>query len=224
MVQKWTVDKNNTDHQSYIIIFNLLFSNFRYKLDMSTARRRLKSPQSLYGTSTHPTMVTHRSQSWSWMIHSRPFLSMSISAPTPIFQIRLFKTLTCKLQGQGHGCGRRTRPYSQPSINWFAFFLFHINQITIPQIRLFWNLTLKNQWPRSWVISKVKVILVQQISNRCTSFSFHINWTNHSWDMSNRVFDLEKTHPKFSKKIWQKRITNIIPLKSNQVMTMTREI
>ena len=28
------------------------------KLDMSTARRRLKSPCSLSGTSTHPTMVT----------------------------------------------------------------------------------------------------------------------------------------------------------------------
>ena len=35
--------------------------------------------------------------------------------------------------------------------------------------------------------------------------SFHLNRTNHSWDMSNRVFDLEKTHPKFSKKIWQKQ-------------------
>ena len=51
------------------------------ELDMSTARRRLKSPQLLYGTSTHPTMVTHRSQSWSWMIDSHPFHSMSISPP-----------------------------------------------------------------------------------------------------------------------------------------------
>ena len=97
------------------IYFRKLHHN---KLDMSTARRRLKSPQSLYGTSTHPTMVTHRSQSWSWMIDSQPFLSMSISASTPIHQIRLFQTLTFKLQGQGqgHGCGQRARPYSQPSI------------------------------------------------------------------------------------------------------------
>ena len=81
-----------------------------------TARRCLKSPQSLYITSTRPTMVTHRSQSWSWMIDSQPFLSMSISASTPIPQIRLFQTLTFKLQGQGHGHGQRARPYSQPSI------------------------------------------------------------------------------------------------------------
>ena len=86
------------------------------KLDMSMARRRLKSPQSLYSTSTHPTMVTQRSQSWFWMIDSQPFLSVSISAPTPIPQIRLFQTLAFKLQGQGHGCGQKARLYSQPSI------------------------------------------------------------------------------------------------------------
>ena len=36
----------------------LLLGQFHTKLDMSTARQRLKSPQSLSGTSTHPTMVT----------------------------------------------------------------------------------------------------------------------------------------------------------------------
>ena len=45
-------------------------------------------------------MVTHRSQSWSWMIDSHPFHSMSISPPIP--QIRIFQTLTLKLQDQGH--------------------------------------------------------------------------------------------------------------------------
>ena len=33
-------------------------NNNHAKLDMLTARRRLKSPQSLSGTSAHPTMVT----------------------------------------------------------------------------------------------------------------------------------------------------------------------
>ena len=88
--------------------------SFQVKLDMSTARRRLKSPQSLYGTSAHHTMVTQRSQSWSWMIDSHPFHSMSISPP--IAQIRLFQTLTLKLQGQGHGSGQRSRSNSSPSI------------------------------------------------------------------------------------------------------------
>ena len=53
------------------------------QLDMSTARRHLKSPQSRYGTSAHPIMVTHWSRPWSWMIDLQPFLSVSISAPHP---------------------------------------------------------------------------------------------------------------------------------------------
>ena len=72
--------------------------------------------------------------------------------------------------------------------------------------------------------SKVKVTgevnvqghIVHPVSNLCT-FSFHINRTTHSWDMSYRVFDHEKTHPKFSKKIWQKKVSSRIPPKSNQV-------
>ena len=93
----------------------------------------------------------------------------------------------------------------------------------IPQIRLFQTLTLNDKVK---IMGKVKGQghIVHPVSNRCTSFLFHINRTNHSWDMSNRVFDLEKTHPKFSKKIWQKRISNKIPLKSNQVISMTRQI
>ena len=62
---------------------DILRAMLNEKLDMSTARQRLKSPQSLYGTSTHPTRVTHRSRSWSWMINSHPFRSMSISPPPP---------------------------------------------------------------------------------------------------------------------------------------------
>ena len=90
------------------------------KLDMSMACQRLKSPQSLSGTSTHPTMVTHRSWPWPWMIYSHPFCSMSISPPIP--QIRLFQTLALKLQDQGHECGQRARPYSlaQTVLTWEA--------------------------------------------------------------------------------------------------------
>ena len=38
------------------------------------------------------------------------------------------------------------------------------------------------------------------------SFSFHINQTNHSWDMAKIVLNLEKTHPKLLKKICEKNI------------------
>ena len=159
--------------------YQYIYTHFHIQLDMSTARWRLKSPQSLYGTSTHPTMVTHRSWSWSWMIDSHPFRSMSISH------------------------------HQSDNNSWdTAILKFDLEK------------------------SKVKVMgdvksqghIVHPVSNQCNSLSFHINRTNRSWDMSNRVFDLEKTYPKFSKKIWQNRASNRIPPKSNQVMTMTREI
>ena len=38
------------------------------------------------------------------------------------------------------------------------------------------------------------------VSNQCTSFLFAVNWTNHSRDIANRVFDLKKKkHLKFKK-------------------------
>ena len=62
--------------------------------------------------------------------------------------------------------------------------------------------------------SKVKVMsevkgqghILCPVSNRwSSSVSFHINLTNHSWDMVTIVFDLEKTHPKCLKKICQNK-------------------
>ena len=121
-------------------------------------------------------------------------------------------------------CGQRARPYSQPS-TYLICFLFVLHQSE------------NNSWDTANLKfdlekSKIKVMgevkgqghIVHPVCNRCTSFSFHINRTNHSWDMSNRVFDLEKTHPKFSKKIWQKQVSNRIPPKCNQVISMTRGI
>ena len=154
---------------------------------MSTARGQLKSPQSLYATPPPRLSIGHGHE---WLTHI-PFVPL--------------QTLTLKLQGQSHGCGQRARPYSQPSI-YFICFLFVSHQSD------------NNSWDTAILKfdlekSGVKVMsevngqchIVHPVSNQCTSFSFHINRTNHSWDMSNRVFDLAKTHPKFSKKIWQKR-------------------
>ena len=144
----------------YVFTFPFIQMNDIIKLDMLTARQHLKSPRSLSGTSTHPTMVTQKSISWSWMDDSHLFRSMSIDHP--VLGIRLFQTLTLKLQGQDHGCGQRERSYSQPSILLICF-LFISHQ--------------SDQYP---------------VSNQCTSFYFCINRTNHSWDMAKRVFDLEK--------------------------------
>ena len=66
-------------------ILNALLYSFwiksHYKLDESTARRQLKSPQSLPGRSIHLTLVTKWSWSWSWMTYCHLLCAMSISLP-----------------------------------------------------------------------------------------------------------------------------------------------
>ena len=47
--------------------------------------------------------------------------------------------------------------------------------------------------------------ILYPVSNGYTSFSFHINRTNHSWDMAKIVFDLEKIYPKFLKIICENK-------------------
>ena len=52
-----------TRHLMNSMLIEVLDNN---KTDESTARRQLKSPQSLYGRSIHLTLVTKWSSSWSW--------------------------------------------------------------------------------------------------------------------------------------------------------------
>ena len=105
---------------------------------------------------------------------------------------------------------------------------YHINSLpfnftpirpTIPKIELFDLETSKVK-----VMSEVtgKGHILYPVSNQCTSFLFHINRTNHSWDMAKIVFDLEKTYPKFLKKFAKITVFNRISPTSNQVITMTR--
>ena len=142
--------------------------------------------------------------SWSWMHDSHPFHSMSISHPIP--HTKLFQTLTLKLQGQGHGCGQRAFIQLQLAQYHINSLPFHFTSIrpTIPEIVIS---------KFDFETSKVKVIsevkgqghILYPVPNRCTSFSFHINQTNHSWDIAEIVFDLEKTHSEFLKKICQNK-------------------
>ena len=190
-------------NETLIKIHTFSFEKIHFKLDISTARRRLKSPQSLSSTSTHPTMVTlvnivvmngwltsfsfhvnRASHSWDKAISDSDF-----EIPTPWSRSWVWSKGKVIQLAQYH-------------INSLRF-SFHINQTN-------------NSWERAiskfdLEPSKVKVMsevkgqghILCPVSNQCPSFSFHINRTNHSWDMAKIVFDLEKTHPKFLKKICQ---------------------
>ena len=138
------------------------------------------------------------------MDDSHTFRSMSIGRTIP--EIKLFQTLTLRfqLQGLGHGCGQRARSYNRPSII-LTHFIFISHQSDQQFLRAISKFDLET--------SKVKVMsevkgqghILYSASNRFTSFSFHINRTNHSWDMAKSVIDLEKTHPNFLKKICQNK-------------------
>ena len=167
---------------------------------MSTACRSLKSPWSLSGTYPHLTMVTQSQYhgwltSFSFIVNRLPHSWEKAISDSDLETLRL-----------------RTRVLSKGKVIQSA--QYHINSLplhftsirpTIPEIELFWNLTLKH--PRSWSGPRSEVKgqghILYPVSNQCTSFSFHINRTNHSWDMAKIMFDLEKTHPKFLKKICQ---------------------
>ena len=105
---------------------------------------------SLSNTSTHPIMVTQRSRSWSHPFHSMSISPHSWNKAISNYDLENFKVeVMGVVKGQGHTVG--------PISSWFALFQFHINQITIPEIQLFQNLTLKNPRSRSWLRSKVEV-------------------------------------------------------------------
>ena len=103
------------------------------KLDESTARRQLKSPQSLLGRSIHLTLVTKWSWSWSWMTYCHLLCAMSISPP--ILRFNYFKILPCKsmvkvicvvkgqrniwpskFKGQGHGQSQTRWSHLSPRV------------------------------------------------------------------------------------------------------------
>ena len=141
------------------------------------------------------------------MDDSHPFRSMSIGRPIP--EIRLFQTLTLKLQVQGHRFGQRAKSFSQPSILLIHFlFISHQSNQQFLKYRYFeiWPWHIKGQchgWgqrSRSHIIHSIQPMHFIFVSHQ-------FNRTNHSWDMAKMVFDLEKLLPKFLQKICQNNRT-----------------
>ena len=134
------------------------------------------------------------------MDDSHPFGSMSIRHPIP--EIRLFQTLTLELQSEGHGCGQKAMSYSCPSFLSIRFlFISHqSDQQFLIEIQLFQN---DHETSQVKVMSEVKGQghILYPVYNQCISSLFHINQTHYSWDKAKVVFDLEKTHLRFLKKI-----------------------
>ena len=147
------------------------------------------SSQSLSGRSAQPTMVTLV----NIMVMNGRLTSFSFHVNRSSHS--LFQTL--ETPRSRSWVWSMDKVMSRPSILLIlSSYSFHMIRPTIPEIKLFRNLT-------SNVTSKVKVISevkgqghIYPVSKRCISFSFHINRANHSWDMAIIVFDLEQSKSK----------------------------
>ena len=139
---------------------------------MSTACRRLKSPQSLSGTSAHPTMVKLVNimvmNGWltSFLFHAnrlshswdKAISDSDLEISTPSSRSWVWSKDKVIQSAQYH-------------INSPRFHFISIRP-TIPEIELFRNLTLKQPRSRSWVRSKVKVTYCTQSPTNVLPFRF----------------------------------------------------
>ena len=139
---------------------------------MSTARWSLKSPQSLSGTSAHPTMVTPVNimvmNGWltSFSFHvNRP--SHSWDKAISDFDLEI-STPGSRSWVWSKGKVIQSAQYHINSLH------FHLTSIrpTIPEIELFRNLTLIHPRSRSWMRSKVKVTYFTQYPTDALPFRF----------------------------------------------------
>ena len=180
------------------------------KLDESTARRQLKSPQSLPGRSIHLTLVTKWSWSWSWMTYCHLLCAMSISPPIlryNYFKIWPWKSMVkviCVVKGQGHIWPSKFKGqgYGQVQTHWS-----HLRPGVQSICLLFISWQSDHFWLRyskfciwPW---KFKVKVMAKVKpdghiwalefNRYVCFSFRSNRTIFGWDIANSIFDLEKS-------------------------------
>ena len=139
---------------------------------MSTARRRLKSPQSLSSTSAHSTMVTlvNIMVMNGWLTS----FSFHVNRPSQYWD-KVISDSDLEILTP------RSRPWVWSKGKVIQLAQYHINSLrfhftsirpTIPEIELFRNLTLKHPRSRSWVRSKVKFTYYTQYPTDALPFHF----------------------------------------------------
>ena len=172
------------------------------ELHKSTAPRRLKSPQSLFGTSAHPTMVTlvNIMVMNAWL----PSFSFHVNRPSHSWDKAISDSdleISTPRSRSWVWSNDKVIHSAQHHINSLRFHFTSIRP-TISEKELFRNLTLKHPRSRSWVRPNVKVTYCAQYPTDALPFRFTSIGPTIPEIRPN--FDLEKTHPKFLKKICKK--------------------
>ena len=131
----------------------------------------LKSPQSLSGTPTHPTMVTQKSVSWPWMNDSH-IPSFHVNQPSHSWDKAISNSdLETSRSRSWVWSKDKVIQSDQYLINSLPSHFTWIRP-SIPEIQLFRNLTLKNPRSRSWVRSKINITLYTQYRTDAHPFCF----------------------------------------------------
>ena len=134
------------------------------------ARRRLKSPWSLSGTSTHPTMATlvNISVVNGWLTS----FTFHVNWPSHSWDKAISDSdLEIPRSRSWMWSKGKVKQLAKYPINSLPFHFTSIRP-TIPEIQLFQNLTLKHPRSRSWVRSKVKVTYHTQYPTNAHPFRF----------------------------------------------------
>ena len=161
-----------------------------FELDISTARRSLKSPRSLSGTSAHPTKVTlvnitvmnGRLISFSFHVNQPPHSWYKAISDSDLETPRSRSWVWSK---------SKVLQSAQYHINSLPFHFTSLRP-TISWDRAISKFDLETSKGKVMGEVKGQCHTLYPVSNQCTTVSFHINRTNHSWDMAKRVFDFEK--------------------------------
>ena len=182
---------------------------------MSTARRRLKSPQSLSGTSAHRTMV----RLVKIMVMNGWLTSLSFHVNRPS---QSWDKATCISHCDLEISIRRSRSLMWSKGKVIQLAQYHINsprfhftsiRPTIPEIQLFQNLTLKHPRSRSCVRSKVKVTYCTQSPTDALPFRF-----TSIGPIIPEIWPKQCLILKITSEIFKENL----PKSYNQVTTMTR--
>ena len=142
------------------------------------------------------------------MDDSHPFHSLSTGGPIP--EIKLFQTLTLKLQGRSHGCGQRARSHNRPSITLTHFlFISHQSDQQFRRYSYFeiwpWNIQGQgHEWGHrssSYIVPSIQLM--------------HFLFVSHQSDQPFLRYGQKRKFAKIT-------VVNRISPKSNQIIIMTR--
>ena len=171
---------------------------------MSMAHRRLKSPRSLFGISTHSTMVMQVNIMVmnGWLTSFSFHVNHTSHSWDKAISDYILETLRSRSWLWSKGKVIQSANYTFDSLP------FHLTSdqqfLRCSYIEIWpWNI---QGWGHEWG-QMLRSYIIPSIQQMHIIF-VHTNRTNHSSDMAKMLFGLEKTHPNFYRKFAKITVSN----------------